>query len=66
LAVTLRDIARDGPLVFLPDGRTLAVGSPDWLVVLWRLDPADVVRRLCAVVTPQARTAGQAAPRLCH
>jgi hypothetical protein len=34
--------------------------------VLWRLDPADVVRRLCAVVIPQARVTGQTIPSLCR
>ena len=64
--VNLRDVTDDGPVTFLPDGRTLAVGSSNWLVVLWHLDPSDVVRQLCATVTPQARVAGQAPPRLCH
>jgi hypothetical protein len=62
----LRDVTGNGPVTFLPDGRTLAVGSPNWLVVLWHVDPSDVVRRLCATVTPQAHVAGQAPPRLCH
>jgi WD40 repeat protein len=66
LTVTLRDVVRDGPVTFLPDRRTLAVGSSDWLVVLWQLDPAAVVRRWRAVVTPQARVTGQTTPSLCH
>jgi WD40 repeat protein len=60
-----RDISRDGPVTFLPDGRTLAVGSPNGLVVLWHLDPADVVRSLCAVITPQARVAEEPVPAGC-
>jgi hypothetical protein len=29
LVAALSDIARDGPVTYLPDGRTLAAASPD-------------------------------------
>lgn len=61
-----RDNSSDGPVTFLPDGRTLAVGSPNGLVVLWHLDPDDVVRRLCEVATPQARSSARPVPALCR
>jgi WD40 repeat protein len=65
LTATLRDVARDGPVVFLPDGRTLAAGSPDWLVVLWNLEPDAVTHQLCATAAPEARATGLAVPGLC-
>jgi hypothetical protein len=34
--------------------------------VLWDLDPDDVARRLRAIVAPDARNAGEPAPKVCR
>jgi WD40 repeat protein len=62
----LRDQGDVETLQFTPDGKTLAVGSGDWVAVLWRLDPDDVVRKLCAIAVPNARNDGSRVPELCR
>jgi WD40 repeat protein len=66
LVSELRDQGDAMTLQFAPDGKTLAVGSGDWVAVLWHLDPADVVRRLCVTAVPNARIDGNPVPKLCR
>jgi WD40 repeat protein len=66
LTAELRDQGDATTLQFAPDGKTLAVGSGDWVAVLWHLDPDDVVRRLCAVAVPDARNDHESVPQLCR
>ena len=54
------------PVQFSPDSTTLAVGSSDWTVGLWHVDPDDAVRRLCARFLPIVRAEGSEVPELCR
>jgi WD40 repeat protein len=66
LVAELRDQSDVQTLLFAPDGKTLAVGSGDWVAVLWRLDPDDAVRKLCAIAVPNAGNDGLTIPELCR
>jgi WD40 repeat protein len=53
-------------LRFSPDGAILATASEDWTVGLWRLEPVEAIRRLCAMLTPSANATGPALPAACN
>ncbi|MFI5896867.1 hypothetical protein ACIA5D_42885 [Actinoplanes sp. NPDC051513] len=55
-----------GQIRFTADSRTLIAGLNDWTVGIWRLDPDDAVRRLCAMVAPADRAGGREPPALCR
>ena len=55
-----------GQLAFSPDSSTLVAGAGDWTVTLWHLDPADSVRRLCAMLAPSAATEQNPLPGVCR
>ncbi|MFC7275884.1 hypothetical protein ACFQS1_17980 [Paractinoplanes rhizophilus] len=55
-----------GQIRFAAGGRTLFAGLNDWTVGIWRLDPGEAVRRLCAVAGPPARAGGGEPPALCR
>ncbi|WP_433381204.1 NACHT and WD repeat domain-containing protein [Actinoplanes sp. CA-142083] len=54
-----------GQIRFSADSRMLIAGLNDWTVGLWRLDPDDAIRRLCAVAAPADRAGGKEPPALC-
>jgi WD40 repeat protein len=66
LVAELHDQGDATTLQFAPDGKTLAVGSGDWVAVLWHLDPDDAVRRLCAIAVPNARNDNLTVPAPCR
>jgi hypothetical protein len=53
------------PAVHRFAGAILATASEDWAVGLWRLEPVEAIRRLCAMLTPSANATGQALPAAC-
>ncbi|MFF5288570.1 nSTAND1 domain-containing NTPase [Paractinoplanes globisporus] len=55
-----------GQIRFTTDGKTLIAGLNDWTVGIWRLDPAEAVRSLCALVVPADRAGGTSPPALCE
>jgi WD40 repeat protein len=55
-----------GQLAFTPDSSVLAAGAGNWTVTLWRLDPADGVRRLCAMLAPSSAAEGKPMPGPCR
>ena len=48
-----------GQMAFSPDGSALVAGSNDWTVAVWYLDPAEAVRRVCAVAVPDGAALGK-------
>jgi WD40 repeat protein len=66
IAEVRADGSQRGQLAFSPDSSVLVAGAGDWTVTLWHLDPADSVRRLCAMLAPSYAAEGKTLPGLCR